>query len=181
MSLWIDALHQRGVGRRLDRRNDLVGGEADGRVGLRVDCDLHRIAEDVAGRSLPVLSFPLIVVQPHRLAVGAREPRVDVDERLHPVVAGRQVAQAAQRVAAVVCGDGRGCSGRQVLDVLREQRRTGGRGLLDRRSLVVAADGHVDHAGDRLGARAGAERDLDPDTGPAGRLRRHPNCGAGED
>ena len=61
--------------------------------------DPNRRALDVAGRSLPVLPFPLIHVHPHGVAVGAHELRVDVDERLRPVVARRQIAKALDRIA----------------------------------------------------------------------------------
>ena len=71
-----------------------------GVASTRIQRDFHRVTEEVAGRAFPVLAFPLIHVQPEGLAIGARERRVDVDERLHPVVAGGNVLETGDWMAS---------------------------------------------------------------------------------
>ena len=164
LALDLDPLDHRGVRGGGDRRNDLVSHEPDRRRRCRVDPHLHRIAVEVSRRSLPVLAFPLVHVQPHRVAVRAREARVDVHERLHPVLAGRNVAQARDRMPAIVRADRDRGPGRELVDVFREERHPFRIGLLDGRPLGVLADREVHHAGDRLRAGPWRERDLHPGT-----------------
>ena len=121
--------------------------------------DPNRRALDVAGRSLPVLPFPLIHVQPHGVAVGANELGVDVDECLRPVVAGRKIAQALDGIAKRRAVDGHGRTGRDRLDVDGEQWHAVGVGLLNGRAIVGLADRHVDAAGHGPRVRGSGERD----------------------
>ena len=60
-------------------------------VGIEVH--LLHLAHEVAGRRVEVLAFPLVVVHPDHVAVGAGELRVDVEQRLHVVVAGGDLAR----------------------------------------------------------------------------------------
>jgi hypothetical protein len=83
----LEALHELGVGRDLDRQDDLVGRQPD-RLGGRPDLHPPRLAIEIAGRGVPVPASLLVVVHPDGMAVGARELRVDVDGTLHPVVPG---------------------------------------------------------------------------------------------
>ena len=169
--LWIlIALHELGVRGHGDGGDHLVGDELD-RLGGRVDADLLRLAVEIAGRDVPVLPFPLVVVHPHGVAVGALELGVDVDERLHEVVAGRQVLQARHRRAQIGRVDDGGLSRRQVLDVAAEERRAGAADLQARLALVGARDHEVDAAGDRLLLHRWRHGDLDahPAIGGLGR------------
>ena len=120
LALDLDPLHHVGVGRRRDRRDDLVGDQRDRRRRRRVDAHPDRIAEEISGRTFPVLAFPLVHVHPHRVPVGAREARVDVDERLHPVLAGGDVGKAADGMAAILGAERHRCAGLQLIDVLRK-------------------------------------------------------------
>ena len=179
LALHPDAPDERGVGRRLHRRDHLVDRQPDRRGRLRVERDPHRIAVQVAGRSLPVLSLPLIHVQPDDTAVGAREAGVDVDEGLRPVIAGGDVREAFDRVPDVGGADRDHGAGLQPLDGRREERRACRPRLLDRRALVVAAQRDVDPAGHWFVPGMGRDGDLDRRRGrrlrPTGRQRRQ--CG----
>ena len=52
------------------------------------------LAVEIAWRLIELLSFPLVHVRPDGMSVGAMELGVDVDQRLHVVVAGGNLAQA---------------------------------------------------------------------------------------
>src|SRR4029079_18360961 len=93
-------------------------------------------AVDVPRRTLPVLPLPLVHVQPDDLPVGARELRVDVDERLHPVLACRQIRQSRERMTPFATSDRPRRPRLDGVDELREERSPGRTGLLDRRLLV---------------------------------------------
>ena len=122
LALDLDALDERGVGRQPEpAESTLSATSLIGAGRRRIDRDLRRLAVEIAGRALPVLSFPLIHVHPHRVAVRARKARVDVHERLHPVLAGRNVAQARERMAAIGGADHR--PRRQAAAARRTSRR----------------------------------------------------------
>ena len=161
LALNLDAFDERGVRGNLEGRNHLVGDQLDWGRRRRIDPYLRRLAEQVPRRPLPVLPFPLIHVHPDRVAVRARKARVDVHERLHPVVAGRDVAQARERMPAVIAADDRRDARSELLDVFREEWRARRPRLVDRRPLIVAADRHVHHARDGIRVRAGAEADVE--------------------
>ncbi len=160
-ALELDVLHVARVGRLLHRWNHLVGHQPDRLAGARIEMHLDRLAIQVARRTLPVLSFPVIHVQPHRVPVGARKAGVDVDERLHPVIAGRQVRQAGDRRTKIAAVDHGRLAGLECMHVMAEQRHPGGRSLLDGWLVVGAADGHVHATGDRAGMGRVREADLD--------------------
>ena len=168
LTLDLDALDRIGVRRHLHRRVDPVGGQPNRGRRRRVEVNLHGIAVEIAGRRLPVLAFPLIHVEPHRVAVGAGESRVHVDERLCPVVASRQVLQALDGMAEGRGVDRRDCARREVRDRDRKERHAG-RVRLRNRGLTPAwrrpAEGDVHAARHRLGAGRGGERDLNYWTG----------------
>ena len=125
-----------------------------------------------------MLPFPLVVVHPDDVAIGAFELRVDVHEALHEVFAGRQVAKARDRRAKIRHIDDGGLAGRQSLDVTAEERRAGASDLQPRLAVVDAGHHHVDAAGDRAGVDAGRERDLDAHAA-AGRRRLRGHAGYG--
>ncbi len=135
---------------------------------------LDGIAIEVAWRLLPVLPFPLVHVQPHRVAIGARELRVDVHEGLHPVVPGGQIPQAGERVPAVAAVECHRLAGLQPLDIFREQRYAFRAGLLNRRGLAVAADREIHHPRDRLAAYLRSDPDLDAQGAAGLRCQRGP-------
>ncbi len=81
-----------------------------------------RLAVQIAGRSVPLLPFPLVHVGLDRVAVGASERRVDIDHRLHPVVAGGDLRDRRERSAARGGVDDRGRARRQAVDVDAEHR-----------------------------------------------------------
>jgi hypothetical protein len=88
----------RGVSFGLDRRDDFGALERDRAALLRIDGDLERLGEQISGRALPVLSFPAIRVHPDRLPVGAVVARVDAEEPLCEILAGRNVGERLDRV-----------------------------------------------------------------------------------
>ena len=183
LTLDADSLDEFGIRRRLPRRDDFVGDEADRLAARGGEGYFDRRAIQIPGRLLPVLSFPLIHVQPDRLAVGARETRVDVDERLHPVVAGRKVAQARHRIAAIRRTDRRVRSSGECFDIPGKQRHAGRPRLLDGCAAVIAGNRDVDHAGDRLIACGSREADFDARSGRGALSRsgatsrqRHDRC-----
>jgi hypothetical protein len=110
-----------------------------------------------------VLAFPLIHVQPDGVPVRARELRVDVDERLNPVFARRNVAQALHRMPERLRVDRRYRARCELVDVDAEERHARFTGLLNGCAIGVArlADGDVHATGDRLGVCGLRERDLE--------------------
>ena len=176
-TLDLEALDPRGVGRHLHCR-DLVRRRQLDRLGRCVDAHALHFAIEVAGRDVPVLPFPLVVVHPHHVTVGALELGVDVDEPLHEVVARRQVAQARHRRAEIGHVDDGALARRQLLDVTAEERRAGASDLQPRLAVVGAGHHHVDAAGDRARVDAGGERDLDAHAA-AGRRRLRGHAGYG--
>ena len=79
-ALDVEALDGFGVRRDLDGRDHLIADELDAIAFRRIERDLFRGAVEIAGRAVPALAFPLIVVHPDDVAVGAVEFGVDVDE-----------------------------------------------------------------------------------------------------
>lgn len=68
-----------------------------GHAGFEMDG--LRLADEVPGRHGEILALPLIHVGPDRMAIGAVELGVNVQEDLHDIIPRRQVAQAALRIA----------------------------------------------------------------------------------
>jgi len=119
-------------------------------------------------------------VHPDDVAVGALELRVDVNEALHVVIAGRQVAKAGHgRPQVRYVDDGR-LPWRQLLDLASEERRAGTADLQAGLAVVGARHHHVDPAGDRTAVDAGGKRDLNPHAA-AGRRRLRHHAGHGGD
>ena len=179
VALDAEPLHVLRVGRHVGRRDDLIADEPDGLLLLRVEMHFHRRRVQVPRRAPPVLPLPLVHVQPDGVAVGAGELRVDVHERLHPVVAGRQIPQALDGMAEGGRVDDGRPAGHEAVDLRAEERHAGRPRLLDGRPPVVAADRHVDAAGHRLGPRAGRKRNLEAQpAGVAGAGARRGRCGS---
>src|SRR5262245_14351345 len=158
-ALDLEPLDEVGVGRDLNRRNLVRGDELD-RLGRAVDVNTLRLAVEIAGRDVPVLPFPLVVVHPDGVAVGTRELGIDVDEALHVVVAGRQVLEARHGRAQVAGVDDACLTGRQLLHIATEERRAGPANLQPRLAIVGPRNHDVNAAGDRLGANARRKRYL---------------------
>ena len=72
---------------------------ATGACALRVELDLARRAQEVAGGTIPLLPFPAVHGKLHHVAIGAAEGLVLVEQRLHVVGPRGQLPQAVQRKA----------------------------------------------------------------------------------
>jgi hypothetical protein len=168
-TLELDALHVLVVGGHLNRRDDLVGDELDHRLLFRIEVHFRRCAVDVAGRARPVLTFPLIVVHPEHVAIGALELRVDVHDGLHPVVAGGNVGHVEDRRAELHSIDHRRRTRREMLDVVSEHRRTDAPDLKSRLGRLSAADDRVDASSQRLVADRRGDANLERDLRASGR------------
>ena len=95
----LHALDPLGVRRNLDRGKDVGELQADRRLRSGVYTHAPRGADEVARRERPALALPLVLRGPDDVAVLPAELRVDVEQRLDPVVARRQLAQARVRIA----------------------------------------------------------------------------------
>jgi hypothetical protein len=201
VALELDVLHGLRVRLIGDRGDHLVAHQVDHRAGFRVDRHLLRRRKQIARGSPPVLAFPLIHVEPHRVAVGSLELRIHVHEGLHEILAARRnlrcadLVEARYRVPERLAVDLRDRTWLQVLHVHAEQGRAGGTGRLDRAAASPPAplhaarlagrrrragntrDRHVHATGDGLGVHRRRKRDADAHTlearggGSAGRGR----------
>jgi hypothetical protein len=86
------------------------------------------------------------------MPVGARELGVDVDERLDPIVAGRQIGHVGDRRPEIVAIDNRGRARREPLDVAAEERRTDTSDLQARLARLIVREDDVHAPGQRLAA-----------------------------
>ncbi len=132
-----------------------------------------RRAHQVARRRREVLPLPLVHVRPDHVPVGAVELRVHVHHRLHPVIAGRDVAQRHERVAERAAVDHRRLPRSERAHVGAEEGRALGEraGAHARLGHRVARHDHEHASGDRLGVRGGGKGYLEPLRG-GGRRRR---------
>src|SRR6266576_5813377 len=161
-ALHLEALDVFVVVRHGHGRNHFVSDEPNRRAARRIPADLLRISVEIARRSLPVLSLPLVHVHPHRVAVGPRKASVDVHERLRPVLPTRQIAQALHGMPERRRVDHGARSGGEGVDIDAEEWNAGLSRLLDRRSRSpYPADRHVYATRDRLGARRAGNDDLE--------------------
>src|SRR5262249_18660793 len=139
-----------------------------------VEVNLAWDAVEVARRGLPPLPFPLVVVHPDHVAVGAGESRIDVDERLHDVVAGRNVAQAVDRKASIGVVDHSCRAWREFLHIAPEKRNAVYLADLESRLFAAIAGKDDEHAaGDRPAPNGRGEGDLESN--------RRPLCLGGQD
>ncbi len=81
------------------RWNFLIQRDADRLRRFRIDMHLHRLAIQIARLYLPVLAFTLIWRQFHGVAIAEVECLVDVENGLHPVVAGGNIVETFSRIA----------------------------------------------------------------------------------
>jgi hypothetical protein len=91
-------------------------GELDGEPGVRVDADLDRFGVEIAGGEVPVLAFATVGRQLHRGAVGPVEGLIDVQHRLHVVIACGNVVERADGVTGSRPGNGDGVTGAKPVD-----------------------------------------------------------------
>ena len=82
-------------------------------------------ADRITRRAIPVLALPLVHVRPDHVAVRAVELGVDVEDSLHVVVAGGDVAQARRRKAEGVAIDHGVLARRKRVDVDPEEGHAG--------------------------------------------------------
>ena len=111
-----EALDVLGIGAHDRWRDDVVGHELDDGLRHRVEMHLLRRAVDVPRRARPILSFPLVVVHPEHVAVGALELGVDVHEWLDPVVASGNVGHVEDGSAELLSIDDGARARREALD-----------------------------------------------------------------
>src|SRR5438046_8774313 len=111
---------------------------------------------------MSVLALPLVHVQPDDVGIAAREARIDVHERLRPVLAAWQVAQALDRVTERGGVDRGACTWGERADAYGEEWDARLASLLDRRLPPErSTDRHIDPTGDWLGAGAWTHGDLE--------------------
>ena len=179
----LHALDPLGVRRNLDRGKDVGELQADRRLRSRVYAHAPRNADEVARRERPALALPLVLRGPDDAAVLPAELRVDVEQRLHPVVARRQLAQARVGIAVGAGVDEHRPARLDGLDVGREEghppvalprRVVGGDAGL---GLRGRGQGQEEAAGQRAVVEAGRVADLDAEErrrrGFAGLATRH--------
>ena len=98
-ALHAHVLHVLRVLRLRQGRDLLVERQVDRRVAAQIDMHFDRLVVKIARRPVPLLAFALIHVELDDVPVAAMEGRVFVEDRLHPVFAGRNIADALQRIA----------------------------------------------------------------------------------
>ena len=171
-------LHVLGIRRCGQRRNDRVQLEAN-RIALRaVPPYFLRRAVDVAGRAVPLLALTAIHRQLDGVARGQAERLVLVQQRLHGVLARRQIAERCERVARDARVEAPLVPGLQSLDVDAEglRRRQARRAQLEARlARAVLRQQQQEPSVERFLRRVRAEADDEPARG----LRRGPNRRSG--
>jgi len=155
-----EALDVLGIGRGCDGRDDLVGHQPNGDACRRIDGDFDRVAKEVPRGGFPVLTLPLVHMKPDGVAVGPREPGVDIDEGLYPVLSWGQLRQGCDGVALDRRAEPDVGARGEVSDGHRKKRSSHWTCLPNGRlSVIDPTDGDVDLARDRLRAGAGRKRD----------------------
>src|SRR5437763_16343714 len=79
LALDLDVLHILRVGGHLHRRNGLRQGQADVVSAERIKVDALYIAIQISGRTVELLSLPLVVMRPDDMSVSTAEFGVDVE------------------------------------------------------------------------------------------------------
>ena len=196
ITLDLDVLHMCRIGRvALLRRaagrhgiaglQHLVELEVERAARHRVEMQQHRRAHQVARRDPEVVAVTTRHVQRDDRAVGAVERRVDVEQRLHVVVAGRQLVERGERVAvdveAAVQSDG--AARRHAGDVLAPERRGVGDAAVvgQEPRLVRVRPGHDDEQAPVNGRRAHARVEGDVELERPCRVRRGGLCRVPDD
>ena len=85
--------------------------------GGGIDVDFFGDAIEIAGLGVPVLAFAFVHGELYGVAVGAVEGGVFVEDALHPVVAGGEIAKIGGGVAERVIGDDGVLAGGEGVDV----------------------------------------------------------------
>jgi len=161
----LDVLRVRG---RLDRRQFLRQADPDDAVGI--DAHLLRRAHEIARRHVPALTLPLVHVRLDPVAVGAPERRVDVEHRLHEVLARWDLRRALERVPARRSVDDNRLVRLQAVDVDAEDllRARAAGDLKPRLGLAALRDDEQDAAVERTGIESRGIGDLESNGGGAG-------------
>ena len=103
-----------GLLERLDRR-DPFGQRECGAAAVPANC--HRLRVEVAGLGAPLLALALVGRHFQFATIAHAESLVAVQEGLHAILAGRQVAQLADGKTEGIIIDAACCTGRPALDV----------------------------------------------------------------
>ncbi len=161
-----------GIGGRLDRRNHLVADQCDPVAPGGVQRDLLRPAVQVARRAVPALPFPLVVVHPYGVAIGAMKLGIDVEECLHGILARRNLRQALHRRPEVAGIDDGVLPGRQPFDIAAEERHAHAAHLQARLALATSRDHDENPARNRTRMNGGRKRDFKTGIGGPERERQ---------
>ena len=128
LALQLDVSNVLRVGRLFDRWDHLVEDNLDPAATLWIDGQLLGRAQEVARRAIPVLAFTLVHWQLDNVTGRQLEGVVFVQDRLDPVVTGRNGRETLHRESESLAIDDRVFRGTQPLDVDSEdQRRLGTR------------------------------------------------------
>jgi hypothetical protein len=165
-----------------DRRDHLVEADRDAAVLGAVEAHRRRRAQQVAGRQVPVLALAAVPGQLHRVAVGGAQGLVDVEHRLHRVLARRQLGETGDRVAEDAGADHRFLPRRQPFDVDAEDLGAGelGGDLEARLALAAGRDDQQHASVHGLGALLGAEGDGELEAGGGRRQQQSEDGEAGD-
>ena len=98
-ALELDVLYILSVAGRQRRGNFVVKIEPDFIPGQRIQMKMAGITEQISGRFVELLPFPLVHVRPDGVAVSALETRINIQQRLHVIVPGGQFTHRLQRIS----------------------------------------------------------------------------------
>ena len=96
--------------------------EQDGKLGVAIDVYLGGLGVEIAGGQIPVLTFAAVWRQLYRGAVGPMEGLVNVQHRLHVVIARRNGVERADRVTRGCLGYGNGLARGESIDCRAEDQ-----------------------------------------------------------
>src|SRR5688572_12575836 len=111
LALNLDVLNVPGVFGWLDRRNDLVESNFDRPIMARINCEFDWRAVEISRRAAPLLAFATIHGELHHVPVFTFESFVNVQERLHPILARLQLRNRFEGITERAGVNRRGLAG----------------------------------------------------------------------